>query len=285
MLKNILIIDGNNILNRSFYATQNSTKYNNIVSNAAAYGFLKTYYKFNNIIFPNKTIVCFDKASKTFRNNLYSLYKNNRQKMPEELIKQFILIKKILELMNIQTLELNNFEADDIIGSLCKILKKNNKCFVLSGDKDLFQLIDNNVDIYYINTIKKKSTLVIYNKETFFEKYKFDHKYFVDYKALRGDTSDNIPGVNGIGHIYATKIISKFHTINNIYNNIDVIDINNNIKKKLILDKGKAYLSYNLAKIKTDINVKIDDNIHSNNNQLYNLFNELGFKSLLKKLE
>ena len=229
---------------------------------------------------PTYILVAFDKG-KTFRHEKYSEYKAGRIEMPDELRLQFPIAKKLLELMGIKYYEIENYEADDIIGTFSKFCDNTKYTgTIISSDKDLLQLITDSVDIKLL----KSKDYIRYNPESFYEEYKIEPINIIDLKSLMGDSSDNIKGVKEIGEKTALKLLQEYKTLNGIYENID--KISGKIKEKLIDGKNDAYISYELATIVTNVPIEISiDDIKYKGNQagLNDLYEELEFYSFLKK--
>ena len=270
-MKKLLLIDGNSLLFRAFYATftRMMKTSNNIPVNAIftlssmIQKILKTYN-------PDYCLVALDKGKQTFRHKLYDDYKANRKELPAELIPQFQIARELFEAFNIKFLEYDEYEADDIIGSLANKYS-HLKIEVITGDKDLFQLINDNVSI--IVPKASDSTMVEYNEKELFNRYNLMPNQMIDLKSLMGDPSDNIIGVKGVGEKTAIKLLLDYSSVDGIYQNIE--NIKGKLKDKLIEGKENCYLSKNLVTIKTDINIDlpIDElTININYDTLYNFY-------------
>ncbi|WP_342269008.1 DNA polymerase I [Spiroplasma endosymbiont of Aspidapion aeneum] len=256
--KEVLLVDGNSILYRSFFSTKdfngNTMCTKSGVYTNAVHGFLNSFFnlltkhKFTHIYF------AFDKGKKTFRHKMYNSYKANRQETPFELINQFALIRDFLKKANLQYFELDNYEADDILGNLSMIFSKDkeNKVYIYSNDKDLYQLLDDNV--FIINPSIKSKKLELFTKEDLYNKWSIIPKQIPDFKGLLGDASDNIKGVKGIGEKTAEKLLTKYKSLEELYEKIDTVD-NDSIKKKLLNDKDSAFFSKELATIIIDLSL------------------------------
>ncbi len=284
-----MILDGNSIVNRAFYGIRLLTNKDGIYTNAI-YGFLNILFKYIAEENPTHLCVAFDVHAPTFRHKMYSQYKAQRKGMPDELRQQMPILKEILSAMNITMLELEGYEADDIIGTVSKICDDENViCNILTGDKDDLQLASKNTIVKLITTQKGVTDTVNYCDDTVFEKYGVTPLEFIDVKGLMGDTSDNIPGVDGIGEKTALSLIQKYKSIENIYEHIDDGDISKGVRTKLINGKDNAFNSKFLATI--DRNVPIDFSIDKckireyNNDMLASLFKKLNFTNFLKKLD
>ena len=284
-MKKVVMIDGNNLLFRSYYATAYS---GNFMQNSkgfptnAIFGFVNMINKIIDDENPEYMIVAFDKG-KTFRHDQYKEYKAKRAETPNELQQQFPLAKKILTLMGIKYYEIDNYEADDIIGTIAKScdLEKEYKGTIISSDKDLLQLLSDKVDIKLL----KQQDFICYNKTTFKEEYEIDPIRVIDLKALMGDSSDNIPGVKGIGEKTALNLLKKYGSLDNVYNNID--NIKGKLKENLVTEKETAYLSYDLATIVKEVPIEItiaDLKLKEKQTEkLREMYKELEFYSFLKQ--
>ena len=281
----IVLVDGNNLLYRSYFATA----YNgNLMKNSkgfptnALYGFINMINKIIGEEKPEYMMVAFDKG-KTFRHEKYDTYKGGRAETPDDLIKQFKLSRDICKALGIKAIEIDNYEADDIIGTFSKCAdEKNFDALIISSDKDLLQLITDHVKV---KLLKTHDYIMMDNKE-FYNTYGLTPLRMIDLKALMGDASDNIPGVRGIGEKTAIKLLQEYGSLNGVYENID--NIKGSVHDKLINDKENAYMSYDLATIYQ--NVPIDTNLDSikktniNEEEYSNILKELEFFSLLKKI-
>ena len=282
-----LIIDGNSIMNRAFYAIKLLSTKDGTYTNAC-YGFLNIYYMMMEKLKPSYVAVSFDISKPTFRHKMYDEYKAGRKSMPDELRPQMLLIKDILKAMNIEILELEGYEADDILGSIAKNNSKNGIfTYILTGDRDSFQLISKNTSVIMPSTKMGKTEYTIYTPEKLKEVYNITPSQVIDLKALMGDKSDNIPGVPKVGEKTANSLLDLAGNIDNLYNNIDNIDIAETLKERLIEYKDIAYLSYKLATINTDVplNINYDKLKLSEVNlpELTQIFNRLAFKKFLEK--
>lgn len=280
MSEKLVIIDGNSIFYRSFYALPLLTNSDGEFSNAI-YGFAIQIINIVNHIQPKYMIVAFDAGKHTFRNDMFDGYKANRKPMPDELRGQLAPLKKMLELMNIKMVEKLGIEGDDIIGITSKMFP-NTETIIVTGDRDSFQLVDNSTKVYF--TKKGTSDVKIMGVDELKAEYGVTPTQFIDLKALQGDTADNIPGVAGIGPKTATTLISKYGSLEEIYNHID--DFSGKIKEKLVENKDMAFLSKKLATIMTkgDLDVKLEDCTYKYpfSVEVYNFFKKYEFKSLLK---
>ncbi|MBE7041167.1 MAG: DNA polymerase I [Ruminococcaceae bacterium] len=283
-----LIIDANSIINRAFYGIRLLTTKEGTYTNAV-YGFLNIFYKFKEEIKPDYIAAAFDLKAPTFRHKMFDGYKATRHPMPEELVPQIPLLKEVLTALNIPVLEKEGYEADDIIGTISqKCTDAGIGCMILTGDKDDLQLATEDNKIYLVTTRMGNTDTEIFDAQRVFEKYGVTPKEFIDVKAIMGDTSDNIPGVRGIGEKGALSLISKFKSLDAIYENIESDDITKAMKTKLIESKETAFLSRTLATI--DCYVPLDFDLEDGREKpgdykaLSDLYTRLEFKSFLKRL-
>ncbi len=249
-MKKILVIDGNSILNRAFYGVRPLSTHTGIPTNAV-FGAVNIITRQLDAIKPDYVAVAFDLKAPTFRHKMYAEYKAGRRPTPEDLLAQFPHFKEVLTAMGLHVLELPGYEADDIQGTVANYttLLPDSHAYVLSGDKDLFQLIRDNVTVLYAGT-----ETVAFDRVKFGEKYEgITPEQFVDLKALMGDSSDNIPGVAGVGEKTALKLISAFGSLDGIYEHIDDPAIAKGVREKLLRSREDAYLSQTLARIMTDV--------------------------------
>lgn len=283
----LLIFDGNSILNRAFYGIRLLSNSEGLYTNAV-YGFVNIYLKFLEEEHPDYVCVAFDLKGPTFRNEAFEAYKANRKGMPEELAVQLPVIKDVLTKMGVTLLSAPSFEGDDVIGTVASMCSKQGiECTVVTGDKDSLQLINELVTVKLITTRGKSNDTEIMTPAAFLKKYGFEPENMVDLKALMGDSSDNIPGVAGIGEKTAMALIQKYGNIDYIYENLDNLDEKDNVKRKLRDGKEMAYKSYSLAAIVTDVplEIKIEDcTLKGYSDDLVNLFDKLGFKKLTERL-
>lgn len=285
-MKKIILVDGNNLLFRSFYATA----YQGIIMRNskgfptnALYGFINMMNKIIKEEEPSYILVAFDKG-KTFRHDKYLEYKAGRMEMPDELRLQFPKAKEVLDAFGIKHFEIDNYEADDIIGTLAKKVDEEDEFIatIVSSDKDLLQLISDEVTVKLL----KQSGYIMMTREEFKNTYQVEPIRMIDLKALMGDSSDHIPGVKGIGEKTAISLLAKYGSLDELYNNID--SVSGKTKEKLLADKDNAYMSYDLATIYRDVPIDftLEDCKYKfiNNDKLRAILEELEFHSLLKKL-
>ncbi len=286
-MERAILIDGNNLLFRSYYATAytgNLMKNSKGVPTNAIYGFVNMINKIIKEEDPKYILVAFDKG-KNFRHKMYDNYKAGRIETPHELLSQFPLAKEFLNYKGIKYLEIDDYEADDIIGTFAKKADedKNYDATIISSDKDLLQLISHDVSMKLL----KQKDYIFYNESTFKSDYGFDPIHIIDLKALQGDKSDNIPGVKGIGEKTALTLIQKYNTIENLYNHID--EVKGKMKEKLIEDKENAFFSKTLATIYKDIDFNLNFKdlklLEEDKNKLLSFYEELEFYSFIKNME
>ena len=290
-MKKFLIVDGNSILNRAFYGVPvNKMTTKSGLHTNAIYGFLNIYWMIFDKLNPDYVSVTFDLKDKTFRKEKYEEYKATRKKMPDELAEQMPVIKEVLDAMNIPILQLSGYEADDLIGTVAKTNEKNDIfTYILSGDRDSFQLISDKTAVVIPTTKKGITEYTTYTPEKLDEIYNIKPYQVIEVKALMGDSADNIPGVKGVGEKTAYSLIQKYDTIDNIYINIDNLEVSLKVKEKLVNDKEMAYLSHDLATIDVNSPIDIDYNTSTctqvNKPKLYRLFKKLEFKKFLEKYD
>ena len=285
-MKKILVIDGNSIINRAYYGirilTTKSGKFTN-----AIYGMVNMISKQLDAIKPDYCAVAFDIKHPTFRHEMYDGYKAGRNPTPPELLSQFPDAKECLTLMGIKVLELPGWEADDIQGTIAKMahVSKDTESYVLSGDRDLLQLIDDKVTVL----LATNTDTLTMKRDEFFAKYGVEPQLFVDMKALMGDSSDNIPGVAGVGEKTAQSLIQNFGKLEDIYENIEDKRITKGVREKLLRDEKNAYLSRDLARI--DINAPVGITLEDieykgfDKGGLYKKFSELELNSFITKFK
>ena len=291
-MSKLVLIDGNSILNRAFYGIMGSKmlttkdgKYTN-----AVYGFLAILFKVLDDTKPDYIAVAFDLKAPTARHKMYEGYKANRKGMPNELAEQIPIVKEILTDMNITIIEKETYEADDILGTLSKTAeKKGIDVVIVSGDRDTFQLASNKVTIRIPHTKVGKTEVDYFDEEAIVEKYGIKPKQLIEVKGLMGDTSDNIPGVSGIGEKTALELIKKYKTIDGLYKAIDEKkdDLKPKTKEKLVNDKEMAYLSRTLGTINRE--VPLDNKIEDlkikewNKEKVTEKFKELNFNRFMER--
>ncbi len=283
----LLILDGNSVINRAFYGVRPLTTRDGLYTNAI-YGFLNILEKMEKEEQPEAICVAFDLHGPTFRHLQYEGYKATRHGMPEELCQQMPIMKQVLQAMNIPIYECQGWEADDVIGTVGRICSNNDwECVIVTGDRDSLQLIDQNVHVKLVISKPGQTTATLYDEAKFQEEYGFVPKKLIDLKALMGDSSDNIPGVAGVGPKTATELLLKFGSLDGIYANLNDSSIRPKLREKLENGRENAYLSYDLATIRC--NAPIDfapmDAVVCPYNRpaLYQLFQQLEFVRLIDR--
>jgi DNA polymerase-1 len=285
MENKIMILDGNSLLFRAFYAMPPLKTKKGQFTNAV-YGFLSMMYKLLDTYSPEYICVAFDPKKPTFRHEQYKEYKATRQKAPDELVSQFQLIRDVLEVHNIKCVEIEGFEADDVAGTFASAAEEYGAItYLVTSDKDYLQLIDNNTRV--ILTKKGVTNTEEMSIERMNEEYGITPAQFVDLKALMGDSSDNIPGVGGVGEKTALKLIQEYKSLDNLYENID--NIKGKLKEKLETDKLQAYMSQGLARIITDIPIEFNIEDYRlkqpDAKSLSDLYDQLEFRNFKKRIE
>lgn len=280
-----VVVDGNSVIHRAFHALPPlKNKKGEIVN--AVYGFLLVLFKIIKEFDPKYLGVCFDLAEPTFRKKAFAEYKAKRKKAPQELYDQIPMVKEVLKVFNISICEKSGFEGDDVIGTL-----SNGFCdldnVIVSGDLDTLQLVDEDTNVYFLSKGVKEAAL--YNENMVKKRYGgLSKERLIDYRALRGDASDNIPGVRGIGEKTAIELIKNFKTIEEVYKNINDKKITENVRKKLLENKDNAFLSKDLSRIRKDVplNLCLKDYEWKdyNTKKVKEMLEEYGFKSLVKKI-
>ncbi|MBQ3404814.1 MAG: DNA polymerase I [Oscillospiraceae bacterium] len=284
----LMILDGNSIVNRAFFGVRPLTTRDGLNTNAV-YGFLNILLKLMDEEKPDSLCVAFDLKGPTFRHKMYEGYKAKRHAMPEELAEQMPVLKQVLEAMNIPRLELEGYEADDIIGTVSRICEEAGAdCLIVTGDKDSFQLIGPHSSVKHVRSRMGQTETITYDTARFQEEYGFEPPKMVDLKALMGDASDNIPGVAGIGEKTALDLIRRFGTVAEIYRDPESMDVKPGVRKKLEEGRDMAELSYTLALIDrqapVDFSVDCCPVAAPDNDRLIELFDRLEFTKLTERL-
>lgn len=269
----LILLDSNSLINRAYYALPNLTNHDGQYT-GAIFGYMNMLIKIFDTYKPTHVIATFDRKAPTFRKSMYDGYKATRKPMPHELASQLAPLKEILAAMNIPILEMDGYEADDIIGTLAK--KYSAKTFIVTGDKDSLQLID---DTTTVLLTKKGISEIAYYDEPALKSEGLVPSQIIDLKSLMGDSSDNIPGVAGVGEKTAKDLLAKYSTLDGVYAHID--EIKGKLQEKLISGKEMAYLSYDLATINVNSPIEFDDLEKARLNATFS--GEV--KALLKKLE
>ena len=283
----LMILDGNSIVNRAFYGVHALNAPDGTPTNGI-YGFLAILERLLSEQSPDAVCVSFDLKAPTFRHKAFDAYKAQRKGMPEELAVQMPILKEVLDLMGIKRYELEGYEADDILGTVSvKCAEKGWECVIVTGDKDSLQLVTETTSVCNVKTRMGHTETIMYSPEVFRAEYGFDPPFIVDLKALMGDSSDNIPGVPGVGEKTAMDLIRRFGRIDNIFSKLPELDIKEGVRKKLYAGEESARMSYWLAIIAKDVPMEFEpeENIwnHNYSDELYDFFLKLGFKKFIEK--
>lgn len=285
MNKKAMIIDGNSILYKSFYGVPDLTTKKGTHTNAV-FGFLSTLLKLVDVYSPDHVCVAFDRKAPTFRHLEYKGYKAKRERMPENLIPQVDTLKNILSIMQIPVYEVDRYEADDILGSFAHLAEQNDgfSALLVTGDRDALQLVTDETTLILS---RRGGELKNYTPESVFADYGIKPEQIVDMKALMGDTSDNIPGVPGVGEKTALKLLKEYVTLDGVYENLDKIT-GKKLNENLTIHKDSAYMSRNLAEIKKDapVDIVLNDCLYEvpMTKELYEILSENELKSILSRL-
>ena len=283
----LMILDGNSVINRAYFGVRPLTTRDGLYTHAI-YGFLNILERMEKEEQPDAVCVAFDLHGPTFRHLKYDGYKATRHGMPEELAMQMPVMKDVLRAMNIPIYECQGWEADDVIGTVGKICSNNGwECVVVTGDRDSLQLIDQNVHVKLVISKPGQTVATLYDEEKFRAEYGFEPKRLIDLKALMGDSSDNIPGVAGVGPKTATELLLKFGTLDGVYEHLSDASIRPKLREKLEAGKEDAYLSYELATIVPEAPIDFEPKdaiiMPYNRPALYALFQRLEFVRLIDK--
>lgn len=282
-----MILDGNSIINRAFFGVRPLNAPDGTPTNAV-FGFINILQRLVDASHPDALAVAFDVHGPTFRHKQYDGYKAQRKGMPEELVVQVPILKELLDALGIRRFECQGYEADDILGTAGRVCEEQGwECEIVTGDKDSFQLITDTTHIIHIKTRMGQTETKDYTTDVFREEYGFDPPYIVDLKALMGDSSDNIPGVPGVGEKTAMDLMHRFGSLNGVYENIDSPDIKDGVRKKLIAGQDSAKLSYELATITRQAPVEIVPETCKWNGfrgeGLYAVLKRLGFQKFIDR--
>jgi DNA polymerase-1 len=287
-MKTLVLIDGNALIHRAYHALPPlMTKKGELVN--AVYGFTSVLLKVLRELKPDYLAATFDLAGPTFREKEYKEYKAKRVKPPQELYDQIPRVKEVVKVLGVPIYEKQGFEADDIIGTIVSqvsSLKPRVSSIVVTGDLDVLQLVNDYTVVY---TLKKGiKDAIIYDRQAVIERYGLKPEQIVDFKGLKGDPSDNIPGVPGIGQKTAIDLLKKFGSLKDLYKNLETAEINPKLKAKLLEYKDQAFFSQYLALIKKDVPIKFDlEKCRWGNfsrQKVVRLFKELEFHSLINRL-
>lgn len=275
---NILVVDGTNLIYRNYFVhSYRNTKAG--VNTGGLYGTIRSLQSYINNFNPKQVYVCFDKSEYTFRNIIYPDYKGNRKKTDIELLDQFAMLEDYCKLANIPFIEIDMYEADDLIGSLCcKANSYGLNPYAVTGDRDILQLMDKGIDVLYLSN----NGPIIYGEDRFVDEYSINIDQYLDYKALVGDPSDNIPGIPGIGKKTAAKLLGLYKDLDGIYENIN--NLKGKQKENVIKNKSKAYLFKEILTIKVDLDLDYDKYFVNYIDEGYALRNDK-LVEFLKRLE
>lgn len=284
----LLAIDGNSIINRAFYGIKLLTAKDGTYTNAV-YGFINILNRLTELEKPEGVAVAFDLKAPTFRHKKYAEYKAGRKGMPEELAQQMPIMKELLTLAGYTCVECETYEADDILGTLAALCEKSgNECVIATGDRDSLQLVSDTTRVLLAATKMGKPEIINYDKAALFERYGLTPPEMIELKSLMGDSSDNIPGVAGVGEKTATDLITRFHSIDNIYESLETLDIKESVRKKLEAGRESAYLSRELGTICREAPINPDISHYKikprNDTELARLMTRLEFFKLMEKM-
>ena len=284
----LLAIDGNSIINRAFYGIKLLSTKDGQYTNGI-YGFINILNKLLEAEKPDGVAVAFDLKAPTFRHKQYPEYKAGRKGMPAELASQMPVLKEWLKLSGYNCIECEGYEADDILGTLAKCSEQSgNECVISTGDRDSLQLVSDKTRVLLAATKMGHPEIINYTKEALFERYGLTPPEMIELKALMGDSSDNIPGVAGVGEKTATDLVTRFHSIDYIYENIDTLEIKDNVRNKLIADKESAFLSRELGTICKSAPINTDIESYKtkpiSKRELSALMTKLEFFKLMEKM-
>jgi DNA polymerase-1 len=284
--KRLIVIDGNHLIHRAFHAIQAPLRTSSGEQTNAIYGFASMLLNILELEEPDYIALTFDEKAPTFRHEAHEDYKATRVKAPDELYAQIPRIKEMIEKFKIPIFSKEGFEADDMMGTLATKAKKEGiSTHIITGDMDLLQLI--NPSVYVIFPHKGYREPIVFDAEKVYEKYHIYPDQVADYKALVGDTSDNIKGVEGIGPVGASELLGKYKTLDGIYEHLD--EISENMRNKLVADKEAAYFAQSLTRIVTDVPCEFKKEKAATNhldyNGLLNFFEKMEMKSLYNRLK
>ncbi|WP_156289168.1 5'-3' exonuclease [Oceanobacillus salinisoli] len=283
----ILLVDGMALLFRGFFATSfrgNFMKTSKGIPTNGIYQFMRYFLDAVEKFEPTHVICCWDMGSKTFRTELYDGYKANRDAPPEELIPQFDLVKEVVDSFDMPNIGKESFEADDCIGTLAKTYAKEHEVIILTGDQDILQLVDDGIQVAIMR--KGQGNYEVFTKDNFYEKKGIQPRQVIDMKGLMGDSSDNYPGVKGIGEKTALKLIQEYETIDHLLANLE--NLPKGVQTKIKNNLEMLHLSRTLAEIKCDVPVScsLDDALWNYDDaKIRNKFSELEFDHFYKLLK
>lgn len=274
----ILLVDGTNLIHRNYYAHS----YRRTKSGAhtgGIYGTIRSLQGYVDRFNPKQVYICFDKSEYTFRSKIYPDYKMNRKEIDVELLDQFLMLKEYCKIVNFPFIEIDLYEADDIIGSLaCNAKDYNLHPLVISGDKDLLQLIPKGIDVFYLSN----KGMIKYGEEEFEKEYGIQPEQFGDYKALVGDPSDNIPGIPGVGKKTASKLLNKYKTLEGIYEHIN--ELKGKLKESILANKDNVFVFREILTIYCRMDLDYEDYFERYIDKGYKL-EDSSLNEFLEKLE
>ena len=281
----LMVLDGNSVINRAYYGVRALTTKDGLFTNAI-YGFLNILEKLRNDEQPDALCVAFDLKAPTFRHLAYDGYKATRHPMPEELATQMPVMKDVLRAMRIPIFACEGWEADDVIGTIGRQCGRENwDCVIVTGDRDSLQLIDEHVTVKLVSSKLSQTIAVNYDPARFREEYGFDPIHLIDLKALMGDSSDNIPGVAGVGPKTATQLLLDYGTLDGVYAHLD--ELKEKLRAKLEQGRENAYMSYDLATIRCEAPIEFSPEAcrvqPPEEAELYRLFTRLEFSRLIAR--
>lgn len=285
----LMVIDGNSLVNRAFYGVRPLTAADGTPTNAV-YGFLNMFFKLREDFQPDEICVCFDLKAKTFRHKAYEGYKAQRKPMPEELAAQMPLVKAALDGLGIRRMEVEGFEADDLLGTLSHLCsQQGGQTTIVTGDRDSLQYVTGTSRVALVTTRMGQTTTELYDEQKFAEKYcGLTPEKIVDLKAIMGDSSDNIPGVKGIGEKGALDLVCRFGSLQGVYDNLEQGEMTPSVRKKLIESRDMAFLSFDLAKGVVDAPVTAKPGelapTAGDPAELYALLSRLELRTIIKRL-
>ncbi len=283
MKNKLILIDSNSVIHRAYHALPPLTDKKGENVNAV-YGSLLVFFRVLSEFNPNYIVAAFDLPGKTFRHRVYPQYKAQRVKAPEDLYMQIDRMKEVLRSFGVFVAEKEDYEADDVIGTIASSVPKDTEVIVVSGDLDVLQLAEKNIRIYSLRRGVKDISL--YGEEEVKEKYEgVSPKQVVEMKALKGDASDNIPGVSGIGEKTAISLIKQFGSLEKLYSSLD--SLSSSLREKLEKDKENAFMSRDLSLIKKDVplNFRLQDSLFCyNEEKVFTQLNDLNFQSLKNRI-
>ncbi|MBG9448915.1 5'-3' exonuclease [Cytobacillus firmus] len=283
----LLLVDGMALLFRAYFATAMSGQFminSKGIPTNGVYGFVKHFLTAVSSFNPSHVAVCWDMGSKTFRTEMFDAYKANRPEAPIELVPQFDLVKEVVEAFDVPNIGLEGFEADDCIGTIAKKASQEAEVLILTGDQDMLQLLDDNISVILLQ--KGYGNYLVHTTETFYEEKGITPKQMIDLKAFMGDTSDNYPGVKGIGEKTALKLLQQFEHIEGVLENLE--QLTKGQRAKIEQDLEMLHLSRQLAEIKCDVPVECPLDLAQftmNREKVLEKFSEIEFRGLHRFLD